>query len=384
VRLEGVAVHRVRLPMRHPVGTAAGTHLERPVIYVEVRADGGAGWGECAALADGTAVDPPLERLWQDLTGKVVGRVAAAAAARGGRLPPSPQVRSLFNADPAGRLAAAAIEMALLDLELRAAGRSLAEHLGGVVDGAGVPVGAVVGIPPGHRVGDVVAAVDGLFEAGYRRVRVKIEPGFDVAPLSAVRRAHPELALQADANGAYRWGASGLEDARRLAGLDPLGLSCLEQPLPAPDLPSHAELAAVLETPVCLDESLGSHRSLVDAIRYGACEVACLKPARLGGVAAARQAQALCQASGVPAFVGGFFETGLARVANAAVATLPGFTMAGDLGAPAGYLEVDPCPYPVVRAGRLHLPTAPGVGGWPDPAVLARFGLATVWIPAQG
>ncbi|MHB1775166.1 MAG: enolase C-terminal domain-like protein [Acidimicrobiales bacterium] len=380
---EGLAVHRVRLPMRRPVGTAAGAHLERPVVYVELRADSGVGWGECAALADGTAVDPPLERLWRDLTGAAAGRLAAAAAARGGRLPPSAQVRSLFDADPAGQLAAAAIEMALLDLELRAAGRSLVEHLGGV-DGAGVPVGGVVGIPPGRRVGDVVAAVDRLVEAGCRRVRVKIEPGFDVAPLAAVRRDHPDLALQADANGAYRWGAPGPEDARRLVGLDPLGLACLEQPLPAPDLPSHAELAAVLDTPVCLDESLGSHRRLVDALRYGACEVACLKPARLGGVQAARQAQALCQAAGVPAFVGGFFETGLARAANAAVATLPGFTMAGDLGAPAEYLEVDPCPYPEVRAGRLHLPATPGVGGRPDPAVLERFGLATVWIPAEG
>lgn len=384
MKLEGLALHRVGLRMRRPVGTAAGVHHERPVLYVQVVTDEGEGWGECGALAGGTVVDPPLERLWGDLTSGGVGRLLVAVRARRGRLPASSQVRALFNADPVGQLASGAIEMAVLDAELRSAGRSLAQHLGGSVNGAGVPVGAVVGIPPAHRLEALLAVVDELVEAGYRRVRVKIEPGWDVEPLAAVRRAHPDLALQADANGAYRWGATGPQDARRLVALDRFGLACLEQPLPASDLPSHAELAGLLETPICLDESLGSHRRLVDALRYGACEVACLKPARLGGIEAARQSQALCLASGVPAFVGGFFETGLGRAANAAVATLPGFTLPGDLSPPDGYLEVDPCPYPEVRGGRLHPPTTPGVGSAPDPEVLERYRLARVWIGYDG
>lgn len=384
MKLEGLALHRVGLRMRRSVGTSAGTHRERPVLFVQVVTDEGEGWGECGALAGGTAVDPPLERLWGDLTSGGADRLLVAARARGGRLPASSQVQSLFNADPAGQLASGAMEMALLDAELRSAGRSLTEHLGGSVNGAGVPVGAVVGIPPDHRLDLVLAAVDDLVEAGCRRVRLKIAPGWDVQPLAAVRRAHPGLALQADANGAYRWGATGVRDARRLVALDRFGLVCLEQPLPAPDLPSHAELAALLETPVCLDESLGSHRRLVDALRYGACEVACLKPARLGGIEAVRQAQALCLSSGVPAFVGGLFETGLGRAANAAAATLPGFTLPGDLTSPDEYLEVNPCPYPEVRGGRLHPPATPGVGSAPDPEVLDRYGLERVWIPYDG
>ena len=383
MKLEGVALHRVGLRMRQPVGTAAGTHLERPVIFVQVVTDEADGWGECGALPRGTAVDPPLEQLWTELTSGAVGRLLVAARARGGQLPRSWQASALFNADPVGQLAAAAIEMALLDAELRSAGRSLTEHLGGNANGTGVPAGGVVGIPADHRPDTVRASVDSLVEAGYRRVRVKIGPGWDVHPLGAVRRDHPDLVLQADANGSYRWGATGPEDARRLAALDRFGLACLEQPLPAPDLVSHAELAALLETPVCLDESLGSRRRLVDALRYGACEVACLKPARLGGIQAAQQAQALCQSSGVPAFVGGLFETGLGRVANAALATLPGFTLPGDLGPPAAYLEVDPCAYPEVQAGRVHPPTAPGVGSAPDPGLLARQRPERVWIPYE-
>jgi O-succinylbenzoate synthase len=383
VRLEGVALHLVGLRLRQPVGTAAGAFDERPVVFVQVVTDEGEGWGECGALAGGTAVDPPLERLWADLTGGGVGRLLVASRARGGRLPDSSQVRGLFDADPAGRLAAAAFEMALLDVELRAAGRSLTEQLGGSVNGAGVPVGGMVGIPSDHRLDTVVASVDAMVEAGFRRVRLKIAPGWDVQPVAAVRRAHPDLALQADANGAYRFGVAGPGDARRLAALDRFGLLCLEQPLPAPDLASHADLARLLETPVCLDESLGSHRHLVDALRYGACEVACLKPARLGGIRAARRAQALCQASGVPAFVGGLFESGLSRAANAAVATLPGFTLAGDLTSPDCYLEPNPCQYPEVHGGRLQPPGAPGVGSAPDPEVLTRCRLEQVWAPYE-
>lgn len=383
MKLEGIRLHRVALRLRTAVGTAAGPHLERPVIFVEVVTDAAVGWGECGALAGGTAVDPELERMWAVMTGAGAGRLLTAARARGGEAPDASRVRALFDDAPVGHLAAAAFEMALLDAELRAAGRSLTEHLGVGANGTGVAVGAVVGIPEGRRPEPLLEQVDELVAAGYRRVRLKIEPGWDVAPVAAVRERHPDLALQVDANGAYRWGAPGPADARRLVALDRFGLACVEQPLPASDLPSHAELAALLETPLCLDESLSSYRRLVDAFRYGACEVACLKPARLGGVLAARQAQALCAEAGIPAFVGGFFETGLGRAANAAIATLPGFTLAGDLTSPDGYLEVNPCPYPEVRAGRVHPPAQPGVGSAPDPEVLAACPVETAWMPCR-
>ncbi len=226
-------------------------------------------------------------------------------------------------------------------------------------------------------------AVDRLVGEGFGRVRVKIEPDWDIAPLHAVRAGHPDLLLQADANGAYRLGDRGGAGAERLAELDPLGLGCLEQPLPAEDFAGHAVLAEQLATPLCLDESLSSVHRVRDALRYRACAVACLKPARLGGVFAAYMAQAACQAAGIAAFVGGFFESGLGRSVNAAVASLPGFSLPGDLSAPAQYLMGEPFGYPEPVDGRVALYGGPGVAPKPDPAALARYSSPehTLWVP---
>lgn len=344
------------------MGTSAGTHATRPVAYVHLVTEEGGGWGEVAALPRGTAVDPPLTEVWAELEQWAIPRLFEATAARSGVLPPAAQVAALFGTSEraaAARHAGAALEMAVLDAELRLAGRCLAERLG--ASATEVPTGALVGVPPDHSAASVLTQVDQALAAGATRIRLKIEPGWDEAPVAAVRRAYPDLALQVDANGAY---AAVDDPADALAALDPYGLACLEQPLRPADLPGHAALAERLSTPIALDESLTTRRRLVDAIRYAACRVACLKPARLGGLLAAREAQDLCRAEGIPAFVGGFFETGLARSANLALAALPGFSLAGDLAPPASYLDGDPCGYPALseRTRTIAVPTDPGVG----------------------
>jgi len=381
VKLAGFELVRVELGLQRPLATSAGTHLERPVLYVRVVTDEGEGWGECGALAHGTAVDPTLELVWRSLAHGGVERVTRAASARGGELPPASGVLALFNADPVGRFAAAAVEMAVLDAELRAAGTPLTARLG--ARRGEVAVGAVVGIPVGRDLGALADAVDAEVAAKSARVRLKIEPGWDFWPVRSVRERHPDLALQADANGAYRLGTDGDDDAGRLAALDPFGLACVEQPLPAPDLGALAHLAGLLTTPVGLDESLTSLRRLDDALRYGACGVACLKPARLGGLFAARRGQQACADAGVPAFVGGLFESGLGRSANLAVSGLGGFILPGDLSDPGGYLIEDPCGYPEVHEGRAVPPGAPGVGPAPSAGALVRLATERAWFPAS-
>jgi len=400
MRLEGVELRKVDLRLRRPVGTSAGTHRERPVVFVRVVCDGLEGWGECGALAHGTAVDPTVDQVWGVLAGGMVERLLQAALERGGDLPEASQLGMLDRAGPAERMASAAIEMAVLDAELSAAGASLAESLG--VAGRRVEVGAMVGIPADRDMRKLLEAVAAAVSAGFRRVRLKIEPGWDLEPVRAVRHEHPELALQVDANGAYLLGSEGRDDARRLIALDPFALNCIEQPLsPNPlqpdrgthggpgshgepdshgDLELHAALAELLATPVCLDESLTTPHRVLEAIEYGACEVACLKPARLGGLLAAHRAHDTCLAAGIPAFVGGFFETGLARSANAAVAALPGFTMAGDLSDPAGYLQEDPCRYEEPQEGWVRAPMVPGVGPHPRPEILAARTVTAEWL----
>jgi|SRR5579883_69589 len=385
VRLEGLELRLLELGFRRPVRTAAGTHRARPVVVVRVRAEGVDGWGEGGAMADGAGVDPPVGELWEELCTTGVARLFQAARARGGALPGASQVPRLFGGRPVQRMAAAALEMAVLDAELRSEGRPALSRVGGPpADGerARVPAGAAVGIPVDRRAATLLQTVDDLVGQGFCRLRIKIEPGWDVVPVEAVRRCHPGLVVQADANGSYRLGAVGPESAARLAALDAFGLACVEQPLPATDLPGHAELAGLLATPVCLDESLGSPRQVEDAIRYGACEVACLKPSRLGGLSAARRAHDTCRSAGVAAFVGGLFESGLGRAANAALATLPGFTLPGDLSPPSGYLVEDPFWYPTLEGGAVALGDGPGIGALPDPEVLERVTARRRWFPA--
>jgi O-succinylbenzoate synthase len=333
-----------------------------------------------------------LDAVWTTLIDETLQRLAVATTARGGQLPEASRIVALFTDAPRSRMAAAALEMAVLDAELRTADASLVDRLAALDDRTGehlapppeeVDAGALVGIPADHRLATLLGAVDHLVDQGFARVRVKIEPGWDVVPMSAVRRAHPQLVLQADANGAYRLGGTGDTAAERLAELDPLGLGCVEQPLSAHDLTGHAALSEILATPVCLDESLSSLRRVRDALRYGSCSVACLKPARLGGVFATQVAQATCRAGGVRAFVGGFFETGLGRTVNATLSTLAGFSMPGDLSPPAHYLTADPFGYPEVRDGRVRVYRGAGVAPAPDPEALGRFSRPEqiVWVP---
>jgi O-succinylbenzoate synthase len=382
MKLAGVELVLVDLPFRQAIGTAAGVHRVRPLLFVRVVGAEAEGWGECAALAEGTAVDPPLAALGQAAADRGVARLHQAAAARGGRLPDAAGVAQLFGSSPVDRMLAATFEMAVADAELRAAGRSLAEDLGVAEDFEAMPVGAVVGIPDGHDVAALEREVDAVVQAGAARVRLKIEPGWVVEPVRAVRAHHPDLVLQVDANGSFTTGADDVAVLSRLADYEVL---CIEQPLPPADLVAHAQLARVLPVPICLDESLSTTRRVTDALRNGSCAMACLKPARLGGLRATRAAHAVCAEAGVPVFIGGFFEAGLGRSSNLALAARLSQDATGlvsDVGDPIDYLAIDPCGYPHVRAGWVRVPQGPGVGNPPETSVLEKLEAQRRWFPA--
>jgi O-succinylbenzoate synthase len=288
----------------------------------------------------------------------------------------------LFGTSPADRMLAAAFEMAVADAELREGGRSLAEALCLSPGFEALPVGAVVGIPEGRDPDTLLAEVADAAAAGATRLRMKIEPGWELEPVRRVRSAHPDLVIQVDANGSFR---DTDDDLATLSALADSGVLCIEQPLPPADLVALAQFARKLPVPVCLDESLTTPRRVVDALRYEACAMACLKPGRLGGVRATRSAHAACAEAGVPAFVGGFFETGLGRASNLALAARLSQDATGlvsDLGDPAGYLSVDPCGYPPVVDGWVRVPGEPGVGKAPDAGVLDELEARRRWFPA--
>jgi O-succinylbenzoate synthase len=265
-------------------------------------------------------------------------------------------------------MAKAAVETAVLDAELRTAGVRLADHLGAVRDAvdAGVSVGIMDSIPA------LLDAVEGYLAEGYRRIKLKIEPGWDVEPVRAVRERFGDVLLQTDANTAYT-----LSDAPQLAKLDPFDLLLIEQPLDEDDILGHAKLAKLIRTPVCLDESITSARIAAAAIELEACAIVNIKPGRVGGYLEARRIHDVCAAHGIPVWCGGMLETGIGRAANVALAALPNFTLPGDTSASGRYFATDVTAPFVLEDGRLRVPTAPGIGVDPIPDVLESLTIAT-------
>lgn len=365
VAVERVELRWVRLPLRRPWVTAHGSMPERTTLLVHALGPHTEGWGECVAL-DGPWYSPEYVAGASDvLRNHLLPLLAERRSWRGEDVAPA---LSPVKGHP---MAKAALEMAVLDAELGAAGTSLARHLG--ARRATVPAGVSVDlVRPLPALLDQVAA---FVDLGYRRVKLKVEPGWDVEPVRAVReRFGDDLLLQVDANGAYRHG----ED-HRLDALDPFGLLLIEQPLGDEDLAGHARLARRIATPVCLDESITSAHAAETAIALGACSVVNVKAGRVGGYLEAVRVHDVCVAHGVAAWCGGMLETGLGRAANVALAALPGFTLPGDLSGSDRFFHTDITPPAVVIGGELVVPTGPGLGVEPLPEALEELTVASEW-----
>lgn len=361
IRLRSIELRRIAMPLVSPFRTSFGVESERDILLVRIDADldGSSveGWGECVALSDPTYSAEYVEGAQHVMSSHLIPRLASALhsdpsldAARIG------EILAPVHGHP---MAKAAIEMAVLDAQLRLEGRSFAAHLGIAVDAAPVriPSGVSVGIHDG--IDDLLNTVQGYMDVGYVRIKLKIEPGADIGHVAAVRdMIGPDTPLQVDANTAYR-----RTDGPHLARLDEFDLLLIEQPLPEEDIVGHARLAAEVETPICLDESLVSAATTADAIDLGACEIANIKPGRVGGYLEAVRIHDLCLARNIPVWCGGMIETGIGRAANAALAALPGFTLPGDISAASRFYLRDIVADPItITDGHVTVPTTPGLG----------------------
>ncbi|GAA5143468.1 o-succinylbenzoate synthase [Nocardioides marinquilinus] len=367
MKLTGVELRRVAMPLVSPFRTSFGTQTVRELVLLRVVTDEAEGWGECVAMAD-----PRYSSEYNDGVVDVLRRFLVPALAAAGPVVATDVARVLapFKGH---RMAKAALETAVLDAELRSEGRSFARELGAVRDR--VPCGVSVGIM--DSVPALVDAVGGYLDEGYVRIKLKIETGWDVEPVRAVREAFgDDVLLQVDANTAYTLG-----DARHLARLDPFDLLLIEQPLEEEDVLGHAELAKQIATPVCLDESIVSAQSAAAAIRLGAAAIVNIKPGRVGGYLEARRIHDVCVAHGVPVWCGGMLETGLGRAANVALAALPGFTLPGDTSGSGRYYARDVTEPFVLDDGHLAVPTGPGLGVLPLEDELAAVTTGTEWLP---
>ncbi|MDA0634501.1 o-succinylbenzoate synthase [Nonomuraea sp. MCN248] len=365
MKITGVELRRVAMPLVSPFRTSFGTETARDVLLVRVVTPDAEGWGECVAMAE-----PLYSSEYADGAAEVIRRFLLP------RLPANVDAQSAGRAmEPVKghRMAKAALETAVLDAQLRASGESFGRFLGAARDR--VPCGVSVGIM--DAIPRLLDAVEGYLAEGYVRVKLKIEPGWDVEPVRAVReRFGDDVLLQVDANAAYT-----LADARHLARLDDFGLLLIEQPLANDDFVQHARLARQLRTPVCLDESIESAEHAAAAIALGSCSIVNIKPGRLGGYLEARRVHDLCRANGIAVWCGGMLETGLGRAANVALAALPGFTLPGDTSASRRYFATDLTEPFELSDGHLAVPAGPGLGVDPIPDILEEVTTAKEWIP---
>jgi len=339
----------LRLPLVRPFETSFGRVASRTIVLVTVRGDGLEGWGESVADADPLYSGETVDTVWRAIERYLAPRLLAA---------PIADARDLgerFRAVRGHHMAKAAVEMAVWDLQARRDGRPLSALLGGVR--AAVPSGVSIGIE---------ASVDALLEriaieraAGYQRVKIKIKPGWDVGVVERVRgRFGDDLPLMVDANAAYQPADAALE------ALDAQGLLMIEQPLAEDDLVEHAALQRRLRTPICLDESVDTPADMAAAVALGACRIVNIKPGRLGGHAASIAVHDRCVAAGIPVWHGGMLESGIGRAHNLHLASLPGFTLPGDIAASERYFQPDLIepPIRVAADGTVAVPAGPGIG----------------------
>lgn len=348
MRVERAVLREIPLTLARPFRSSAGTVTHRRVLLLTLEADGAVGWSECVAPGTPHYTYETVDTAWHVLTDFVLPRaIGLDVSDPGSVLAAAAEVRG-------HPMAKAAVEMAAWDAAAKRRGESLAAWLGGTRSSVSVGVSLGMEADPG-ALGDVV---EGHLAAGYRRVKVKIEPGRDVDVLSALRERFPDLELWADANSAY-----GPDDVEALGALDGLGLGLLEEPIAPGDLVAYARLQERLATPLCLDESVQSVGDAAAALELGSCRTLNLKPGRVGGHTASLRICELLESSGVSIWCGGMLETGIGRAHNVALASHAAFTLPGDISASRRYWERDlVSPEFDVVDGAMAVPTGPGIG----------------------
>lgn len=349
MRIERAELRIVELPLVFPFETSFGREETKTCVLVRLAGGGLEGWGEAPAARAPLYNEETVDTAWHVLEAFILPLVLGREIAHPGQFPGL--VRHLRR----HHMAKAGVEAALWDLHAQANGLPLAQALGGTRDR--VEVGVSLGIEA--SIDALLQRVEAFLGRGYRRIKIKIKPGWDVDVVRAIRRTFGKVRLQVDANSAYT-----LDQTPVLRGLDDFDLLLIEQPLGEDDIVDHAALQRQLRTPICLDESIVTPDDARKALELGSCRIINIKAARLGGLSAAVATHDLCRARGVPVWCGGLLETGIGRAANIALASLANFTLPADLSASDRYFREDIIEPPVTLNpdGTVTVPATPGLG----------------------
>ena len=351
-RLKKVTLREIRLALLEPFTISSGTESERRIPLLEVEdEDGFVGWGECVAMGYPNYNAESIDTAWLALERWIIPEILAAEWDRPGEIYPLLQEKIRGH-----EMARASLEMAIWDLWAMRQGRSLSSVLGGVRDRVGTGISIGIQESPDR----LVEKVAGHIAEGYRKIKVKIKPGFDLEYVRAVREAHgSKVSMMVDANNAYT-----LEDIDILKQLDEFDLLMIEQPLAWDDIVRHATLQRALRTPVCLDESITKLEQAQDMVALGSGRIINIKPGRVGGLASSIAIHDYCQRHNVPVWCGGMMESGIGRAHNVALASLPNFTLPGDISPSRRYWEQDIVTpeWEMDEEGMLNVPLEPGIG----------------------
>ncbi len=353
LQIQSITLREISLTLKEPFQISSGTQSQRRILLVHLRsADGAEGWGECAAGENPNYSPETPDTAWLAIRQWVAPRVLGKTFAG------PEEIHAALEINFRGHnMAKAAVEMASWELSARAEGVSLAKKIGGTRDR--IQVGISLGIQTSPQA--LVEKALGSLERGYKKVKIKIKPGSDYEYLRAVRdAAGPGAPLMADANNAYTLG-----DLEALKRLDELDLLMIEQPLSWEDLLRHAELQKHLKTPICLDETITSLERTADMIALGSGKIVNIKPGRVGGFTPSIAIHDLCQRHGIPVWCGGMLESGVGRAHNVALASLPNFTLPGDVSPSERYWHQDVVKpeWAMDRDGWIQVPVdRPGFG----------------------
>jgi len=349
VKIERLELRLLELPLVHFFETSFGRVDDKHFILVRADGDGESGFGECVADSDPYYSAETNETAWHIITEFIAPRVLGVEIAH------PREVFASLKAIRGHNMAKAAVEMAVWDLYARQRGEPLWRVLGGVRDriASGVSIGIQTSL------GELAAKVERELAAGYRRIKIKVKPGWDLNAVRTVRERFGSIPLMVDANAAYT-----AAEAEHLAALDEYDLMMIEQPLDYDDIAEHARLQRRLKTPICLDESIKSIGLAREAIAAGACRIINIKPGRVGGFAESIRLHDLCAAHQIPVWHGGMLESGIGRAANIHLSTLSNFTLPGDVAASKRYFDPDLIepPIEVASDGTIAVPAATGIG----------------------
>src|SRR5271169_2807421 len=349
MKIDAIILREIRMPLVLPFQTSFGTTTERRIMLAEIKAEGFTGWGECVAGEHPYFSDETIDTAWLITMQELAPALANADPEHGGKCP------GIFHQVRGHRMAKAALENAVWDVEAQMRGIALSELLGGIREV--IPCGVSIGIQP--TLEKQLSEIEKELAAGYQRIKLKCKPGWDVKIFEAVRARWPDILLSCDANSAYR-----MNDLDHIASWDQFNLLMIEQPLWSDDFYFHSILQKRLQTAICLDESIRNRRDAVAAIDMESCRIINIKVGRVGGFSEAIAVHNAAEERGIPVWCGGMLETGIGRSHNIALSSLPNFSLPGDVSASSRYWAQDIIEPAVTVSdkGEIVVPTTIGRG----------------------